>query len=568
MLQIPLQKLKDTLIQEGITTAERIDELSEEAARLGQTLSATLISKGIITQNYYNNLLSTYYNVPFANLESRQIDMDVFNMVSETMARQKKVIAFGREADGTIDVAFEDPNDLVNINFLERYLKAKIKPFFATDADLNKGFSIYGKATGEDYRKIIEKNILTSIESKATGEDAATELPIVEMINNIISYAISLRASDIHIEIFEDAILVRYRIDGILHEIFKAPKEVYPAILARVKLLGGMKIDEHYKPQDGRIRYTIANETIDVRISIILTFYGEKIEMRLLTSSNRPLSFVELGVLPDMAKVLESNVKKSYGMILVTGPTGSGKSTTLYSILNILNHPEVNIVTIEDPIEYDIKYVNQTQVNPANGVTFASGLRAILRQDPNIIMVGEIRDDETADISVQAALTGHLVLSSLHTNDAPTAVPRLFDMKLPPFLVSATLITVLAQRLVRRICRDCISSEPLSDDLAVILKEQAKLSEVSSSFAIPKLVFRGKGCNSCGHTGYRGRIGIFELLDMTEEIRKYIISRDFTLDGLVKIARANGMIGMFEDGIKKIELGVTTVEELLRVIRE
>ena len=568
MLQIPLQKLKDILTQEGISTPEKIDEATAEAGRLGQSVSATLISKGIISQSYYNNLLSNFFSVPFADLEARKIDMDVFNMVPEPMARQRKAIAFGREPDGSIAVAFEDPNDLITIDFFEKYLKAKIKPFLATDSDLNKGFSIYGKAIGEDYRKIIERNIMSSIENKATGEDAATELPIVEMINNIISYAISLRASDIHIEIFEDTILVRYRIDGILHEIFKAPKDVYPAILARVKLLGAMKIDEHYKPQDGRIRYTIANEAIDVRISIIPTFYGEKIEMRLLTSSNRPLSFSELGVLPDMAKALESNARKSYGMILVTGPTGSGKSTTLYSILNILNRPEVNIVTIEDPIEYDIKYVNQTQVNHSIGTTFATGLRAILRQDPNIIMVGEIRDDETADISVQAALTGHLVLSSLHTNDAPTAIPRLFDMKLPPFLVSATLIAALAQRLVRRICRDCISSEPLSADLVAVLEEQAKLSGVSVGFTIPKLVFRGKGCNVCGHTGYRGRIGIFELLDVTENIRKYIISPDFTLDGLVKLSRSNGMIGMFEDGIKKAELGVTTIEELLRVIRE
>lgn len=568
MLQIPLEKLKDALVQEGIATAEKIDEAAQEAARLNQTVSATLVSKGIITQDYYNRLLATYFNVPFASLETRQIDASVMNLIPEMMARQRRAIAFAREKDGVVDIAFEDPNNLIDIDFFEKYLNAKVRPFLATDVDLNRGFSIYGKATGEDYRKIIEKNILTSIESKATGEEAATELPIVEMVSNIISYAITLRASDIHIEIFEDTILVRYRIDGILHEIFKAPKEVYPAILARIKLLGAMKIDEHYKPQDGRIRYTIANEAIDVRISVIPTYYGEKIELRLLASTNRPLSFAELGIFPEMSKILENDVKKSYGMILVTGPTGSGKSTTLYSILNILNRPEVNIVTIEDPIEYDIKYVNQTQVNPASGTTFANGLRAILRQDPNIIMVGEIRDDETGDISVQAALTGHLVLSSLHTNDAPTAVPRLFDMKIPPFLVSATLIAALAQRLVRRICRDCITSEPLGNDLAVTIKEQAELSGVSTNFAIPKLVFHGKGCDACGHTGYRGRIGIFELLDVNEDIRKYIIARDFTLDGLAKRARQDGMIGMFEDGMKKVELGITTVEELLRVIRE
>jgi len=350
----------------------------------------------------------------------------------------------------------------------------------------------------------------------------------------------------------------------------KIPKEVHSAIVARVKLLGGLKIDEHYKPQDGRFRYKISGgkDVLDVRVSVLPTYYGEKVEMRLLAAAQRPLSLKEVGLLEDAVDVVMENIKKSYGMIVVCGPTGSGKTTTLYSILGLLNRPEVNIVTIEDPIEYDIKFINQTQINPQAGITFAGGLRSILRQDPNIIMVGEIRDPETADISVQAALTGHLVLSSLHTNDAPTAVPRLIDMNIVPFLVAAVVNMVLAQRLVRSICLECIYSMEPSKETVDVIKRQLKELGIEETFKTPKLIYAGKGCQACGGTGYRGRTGIFEILNITEEVRKIIISPDFSLDGLKKVARAQGMISMFEDGLRKVERGMTTIEEVLRVIRE
>lgn len=295
--------------------------------------------------------------------------------------------------------------------------------------------------------------------------------------------------------------------------------------------------------------------------------YGEKIVLRLLPATQRPLSLIELGMTEETAKIVEENIKKTYGMILVTGPTGSGKTTTLYSILNMLNRPEVNIVTIEDPIEYNIKYINQVQINPLAGITFASGLRSILRQDPNIIMVGEIRDQETAEIAVNAALTGHLLLSSLHTNDAPTAVPRLIDMGIPPFLVAAVLNMVLAQRLVRKICLDCIESFSPSEDFLHSLRTQIKSLNLPDS-NIPRVLYRGKGCKSCGGTGYRGRMGIFELLEVNEDIRKIIVSPDFSLDLLTMAAKKNGMVTMFEDGLRKASLGQTTIEEVLRVIRE
>jgi type II secretory ATPase GspE/PulE/Tfp pilus assembly ATPase PilB-like protein len=387
------------------------------------------------------------------------------------------------------------------------------------------------------------------------------------LVNNTLSYAASLNASDIHIEILEDTILIRFRIDGILHEILRIPKEVHPAIVARIKLLAALKVDEHQKPQDGRFRFQSGSSILDVRVSVIPTLYGEKIVMRLLPATQRPLSLSELGMLEDTAKIVEENMKKTYGMFLVCGPTGSGKTTTLYAILNMLNRPEVNIVTVEDPIEYNIKYINQVQINPVAGITFASGLRSILRQDPNIIMVGEIRDQETAEIAVNAALTGHLLLSSLHTNDAPTAVPRLIDMKVPPFLVAAVLNLVIAQRLVRRICLDCIESYTPSPEFIKSLEEQSKDLKIPG-FEVPKILYRGKGCKTCSGTGYKGRMGIFEAFEVDENIRKIIISPDFSIDLLNMAARKNGMITMFEDGLRKAALGMTTIEEVLRVIRE
>jgi type II secretory ATPase GspE/PulE/Tfp pilus assembly ATPase PilB-like protein len=346
------------------------------------------------------------------------------------------------------------------------------------------------------------------------------------------------------------------------------PKEISPAIIARIKLLSGLKLDEHSRPQDGRFRHKVGNDVVDVRVSVMPTFYGEKVEMRLLTAAQRPLSFEELGMEEDTVSAIKENIKKTYGMVLVTGPTGSGKTTTLYSMLNVLNKPEVNIVTIEDPIEYDIKYINQTQINPQAGITFANGLRAILRQDPNIIMVGEIRDEETAEISVHSALTGHLVLSSLHTNDAPTAIPRLIDMKIPAFLVAAVLNAVIAQRLVRRICITCIESyKPTSEILAAVKNQIAEIG-LEGEYREPKILFKGRGCKTCNGIGYRGRLGIFEVLNISENVRKLIMSPDFSLDELKKVAKKEGMITMFEDGLRKVEKGVTTVEELLRVIRE
>ena len=569
MLTIPPQKFKETLVKEGLITAQDFDNLLIEAERMGQNVADLLISQEIITPDYFYNLVAKYFSVEIVNLGNRPIEEDVLRGLSEELARQKRVIVFAKEPDATLDVAMEDPSDLGTIEFLKKNLKSNIKVFLTSPEDLNRGFSMYGRHLTEDFKKIIEKNIQVALRKKiGSVEEAVKDVPIVAIIDNILSYAVSLRASDIHIEILESGILIRYRIDGILHEILRVPKEVHPAIVARIKLLGGLKIDEHLKPQDGRFRYKVGPDLIDIRVAVIPVFYGEKVEMRLLPSTQRPLSLEELGILEDTGKIIEENIKKSYGMVLVCGPTGSGKTTTLYSILNILNQPEVNIVTIEDPIEYDIKYINQTQINPLAGITFANGLRAILRQDPNIIMVGEIRDEETAEISVHSALTGHLLLSSLHTNDAATAVPRLIDMKIAPFLVAAVLNVIIAQRLVRKICLDCIESRQADQNLIQVLEKQLKEINPDSKLKAPKFLYRGRGCTACNQTGFRGRAGIFEVLNVNEEIRKLIISPDFSLDNLNNLAREQGMITMFEDGLQKAATGITTIEEVLRVIRE
>jgi len=570
MLQIPEEKLKDFLLKDGVLTAEQFAEFSKKASTGKKSALDLMLSAKIFTEEYYKGVLAKFFNVPVTTLDPGSIDTRTINLIPETLARNKHVLPFSRELNGTVNVAMENPSDLATIEFLERKFDARINPYLATPADLARVFSLYEKQQVEGFRKVIQENIEASLRATSGKKDkeAATEIPIISITDNIISYAESLRASDIHIEALEEEILVRYRIDGILHEIIRMQKEIHSAIVARFKILSGMKLDEHTKPQDGRFRHISNERQIDIRVSILPTLYGEKVEMRLLASSNQVLSFEDLGMLPETITILKNNITKSFGIVLITGPTGSGKSTTLYSILGAVNKPEVNIVTVEDPIEYDMKYINQTQINEAAGVSFASALRAILRQDPNIIMVGEIRDADTAEISVHAALTGHLVLSSLHTNDAPTSIPRLVDMGIAPFLIAAVLNTALAQRLVRRLCTECIYSYPAPEDVIQTIQKQLTEIGLAEEVKIPKTFFKGKGCPSCGGTGYRGRLGIYEMLEVTEDIRSYIPSPEFSVDKLRVMARKNGMKSMFEDGLLKAGRGNTSIEEVLRVIRE
>jgi type IV pilus assembly protein PilB len=570
MINVAPEKLKEILVKEGILDKETFDLIAKEAERNRQNIADVIISSGLIKKDYFYILISKVLGVERVNLNLVKIDENLLHLLPEEIAKTKRAIVFGKDKYGNYEVAMEDPSDLETIEFLSLKLGGTIKPYLATEEDLNKGYVLYHQKLTQDFKKIIEESVNESLKSKSKATDIkefALDLPIVAIVDNLISYAISSRSSDIHFEILDDVILVRFRIDGVLREIIRMPKEIHPGIVARIKILSGLRVDEHNRPQDGRFRYKALGDLIDVRVSIIPTFYGEKIVMRLLPATQKPLSFQELGMFDDTAKYVHDAISKSYGMFLVCGPTGSGKTTTLYSVLNILNKPEVNIVTVEDPIEYDMRYVNQVQVNPAAGITFASGLRPILRQDPNIIMVGEIRDSETADIAVQAALTGHLVLSTLHTNDSPTAIPRLVDMGIQPFLISSVLNAVLSQRLVRKIHLNCIESYIPEEEEYESIKKQIKEIGITD-IKIPKTFYRGKGCEGCNYTGYLGRTGIFEILNISEKIRALILSKDFNLDNLKNLARSEGMITMFEDGLRKIELGITTLEEVLRVIKD
>ncbi len=571
MINLPPARLKDILVKAGAIDATVFDTLASEAEHKRQSLAEIIISQGIINRDYFYLLISRALGVERVNLGAVGIDEKVLHLLPEDVARQRNVIVFGRDQSGRFEVAMENPADLETVDFLTLRLGGPVVPYLATEDDLNRGFLLYQRELAQDFKKIIEDSIRASLRTKVKGDlkEAAADLPIVAIVDNLMSYAIASRASDVHFEVLDDVVLVRYRIDGILHEIVRVPKEIHPAVVARIKILSSLRVDEHTHPQDGRFRYNVSGEVVDVRVSIIPTFYGEKVEMRLLSAAQKPLSFAELGMSDGTVQLISEAISKSYGMVIVCGPTGAGKTTTLYSVLNILNKPEVNIVTIEDPVEYDMRYVNQMQVNAAAGITFADGLRSILRQDPNIIMVGEVRDAETANISVQSALTGHLVLSSLHTNDAATAVPRLMDMGIPPFLVAAVLNAVTAQRLARRIHLACIESyAPDQDLLASLGKEFELLGADKAQVQIPRTFYRGRGCDACNHTGYYGRIGIFEVLDITEAVRKLIISPDFNLDNLQKLAQDQGMVTMLEDGLRKVELGLTTIEELFRVIKE
>ncbi len=571
MISLPPQQVKEMLIRAGVIDEATFLSVKEEADRKRQNVVDLLVSQNLLNKEYFFTLLAETLGFERVNLGVEKIDEDVMKLIPEDIARQRKVIVFRKGDDGSYDVAMDNPTDLETIDFLSLRLKSKVRPFLATDEDLNRGYLLYHKQITQDFKKIIDERVRESLRSKTKGDlkEAAEDVPIVAIVDNLLEYAVSSRASDVHFEALDDAVLVRFRVDGILHEIIRMPKDIHQAIVARMKILSGLRVDEHMHPQDGRFRHRIGDGLIDIRVSVIPTFYGEKVEMRLLNAAQKPISLKELGMFDETIRFIQEGIQKTYGMVLVCGPTGSGKTTTLYSILNMLNRPEVNIVTVEDPIEYDMRYVNQTQVNPAAGITFASGLKSILRQDPNIIMVGEIRDEETANIAVQSALTGHLVLSSIHTNDAPTTIPRFIDMGVPPFLVSAVLNVICAQRLARKVHVDCIESYAPDEGMIKALEREFSSAGVNPDVVkIPKVLYRGKGCSACNHTGFLGRVGIFEAMNVTEEVRKLIIGSDFNLDNLRDIARKEGMITMFEDGMRKVELGMTTIEEVLRVIRE
>jgi type IV pilus assembly protein PilB len=564
-------KLKELLLNSGVIGEKVFQDAAEESVRLGQSLPEVLIGRGDLSEDYLLEILEPYFGAPVVDLRKKIIDQGVFSLIPEDYAKAKNIMAFEKdESENLLKLAMADPFDYETIEFLRAKYGLEIEPYLSNRSSLKFGFKQYKQQIGQEFDKVITENV-SKVLNETTGQadmsKLADALPVVTILDSILEHAIALNTSDIHFEPLPNTLLIRYRVDGALEEVLTLQKIIEPILVARVKILASLQIDEHRKPQDGRFRFEMAEGGyIDVRVNIMPVMHGEKVEMRLLKSAMRPLTLEELGLSKPAIKIVNEEIHKPHGMIIVTGPTGHGKTTTLYAVLHILNTPAVNITTIEDPIEYEVARINQTQVNVKAGITFANGLRALVRQNPDIIMVGEIRDGETADISVNAALTGHLLLSSLHTNDAASAVPRLADMKVKPFLLTSTLNLIIAQRLVRKICAGCVNSYSTPFDMQILIKKQLELADEKIR-QIPKMLFRGKGCNLCNHTGFQGQIGIFELLHVSDAIRQMILRNAPAME-IKKQAIKEGMVSMLQDGLLKAEEGVTTIEEVLRVVSE
>ena len=553
------EKLKKILVGSGYVKEPDFDDALKSSQDQGRDVSDVLIFRGLISEDALGKIISEYLNIPYADVRRLFISTEILNLIPEKLARTYRMIPFEAK-DKKIKLAMENPEDFEAIEFVKRQTGCEIEPYFARSEDISKALGQYKKNLKSDFEKIISENV-KKVAPGESLEKAAEDVPVVKILNTISEYAVALRASDIHIESQAESVVIRFRIDGVLRDMFKFQKGIEEALVARIKILSNLKIDEHRIPQDGRHKFNVDDEAIALRISIIPGFYGENVVMRILRETNRPLSLEELGITGHGLMILRENCMKPHGMILVTGPTGSGKTTTLYSIMNILNTAEVKMCTIEDPIEYGMNRVTQIQVNSKTGLTFAAGLRALMRHDPDNIMVGEIRDEETAEIAIHAALTGHLVLSTLHTNTAAGAVPRLLDMGAAAFLLASTLNVVVAQRLVRKICPSCITK--YTPDESIVKKISKELGD-----GYDKLKFyKGKGCNDCNHKGYLGRVGIYEIMPITEKLRQIIVQKP-TTEQLFKEAVSEGMITMMRDGMDKIAAGLTTIEEVFRVANE
>ena len=552
------------------------NKLAEEAKNAGKKIESYLYEKKIITPAALYENAANYFKLPFINLKDHVIRKDILMIIPEPIASTHKLIAFEIN-DKEIKIATTNPENLEIFEFIKKKTKLNPSIHLTAPESLSEVLKQYHKSLKAEFKDLTDKK--TEISGDENLEKLAKDLPIVRIVDTLLEYAIFESASDIHIEPEEKEIFVRYRIDGILINVMTLPKNVQSGIIARIKILANLKVDEHRLPQDGRFKITGKEHKVSFRVSIIPTYGGEKIVMRLLSEKAQILTLEQLGFQPKSLEIIKRNISKPHGMILVTGPTGSGKTTTLYTILNILNTPKVNIITIEDPIEYRMSHVNQSQVNPKIGYTFAAGLRAFLRQDPDIIMVGEIRDHETAEIAIHAAMTGHLVLSTLHTNDAPTTLPRLVEMGVPAFLVSSTTNVIIAQRLVRKICPNCIQSYTLDKQIIEEIKKQLNIDDIMQTLQKTKaiadagkgieslLFYRGKGCKQCSNGGYKGRIGIYETLEITEEISELIL-KNASRSELLKQAKKQGILSIVEDGFIKAKNGITTIEEIMRVTKE
>lgn len=559
--------IEDILFKQGLLSTDQLTAIKLESINSGQDIARILIQHNLVPIDKIAEAKAQILNVPFVKLEGKPIAADVLNLIPEPAARRYKLIPFEKSKD-ELWVAMEDPLDIQVMQFVEKRSGMRIKPFLALSEDILKAISdqYSQNLTTEVTSALNEVQSVRPEELISSGAEIIREQPVSNIVNQLLEYAIKTRASDVHIEPQEDRTRVRYRIDGILQEKILLPKGVHDALVSRIKILSVLKIDEKRLPQDGRFTFTFGNNVVDLRVSTIPTVFGEKVVMRLLPKSTSAPSFLELGLRGISLKSLENQLLRTYGIILICGPTGSGKTTTLYSILSKISTTKVNVLTIEDPVEYQISGVNQVQVNPTIGLTFASALRNFLRQDPNIIMVGEIRDTETAELAIQAALTGHQVFSTVHTNSAAGAPPRLLDMGVEPFLLTSALNAVVGQRVVRKICQRCkIEFNAPPEVTANIRKVLGNF--IPQSLAANMKLYKGQGCSFCGKTGYLGRVGIFEVLVITEQIVKLILEHA-SAGAIEEAAVAQGMIKMKQDGYLKVLEGITTMEEVLRVAQD
>ena len=587
--------IEKVLQQGGVIDESQLAQLKLLAEHSHTSLYNIVISERVVTPQDLAKLVSKQIGVPFVEIEPKDIPKEVLMKIPEHIARQYNVVLFAQDSDGTLSLAMEDPDDIQALNFIQKEIGYNLNVFLATHENILDCLENYRGELDQELDEVISvQQENTQEETQAVTEDQfAEDSPIAQTVNLLLEYAIKSQASDIHIEPREDFVQVRYRIDGVLKEVNKLPRNVLGALVSRIKILSNLKIDERRVPQDGRFKIRVSGKQYALRVSTLPIADGEKVVMRILDESNQSVTLENLGYWGRSLTVMKEAMAQPNGMILVTGPTGSGKSTSLFSVLSELNTSDVNISTIEDPVEYKIPGVNQVQTNPKAGMTFASGLRALLRQDPNIIMVGEIRDTETANLGVQAALTGHLVFSTLHTNNAATCLPRLLDMDIEPFLIASTVKAVVGQRLVRRLCAFCRQQHvPEAAEVKVITdliagtgtEAIARMHDLETQAADEKIggdsppstteteithLWRAnpEGCDECNHTGFKGRIGIYEVLDVSLTIQK-LITANATSNDIQTEAIKEGMLTMQTDGLIKALRGITTVEEVLRVTRE
>ena len=563
------------LKKDGLVTDEQYERLQRESFSSGKSVDLLVEESGIVPELAIVKAKAKIYNVPYLDLNGLAASPEALSKLPESVAEHYQLLPFEYDPKANLlSVTMADPTDLQTIAFVEAKANAKVKPYMSLAAELAEEIpKRYSQSLSAEVSAVLKESADSDVSKKIIDVtkigDIIKEAPIAKIVATVLEFAVKARASDVHIEPLEDHTRVRYRIDGILQEKLVLPKKAHEALVSRVKILSDLKIDERRVPQDGRFTFKTGEQEVDLRVSTLPTVDGEKVVMRLLRKSSNVPTLSDLGLRGAALKNLEESIRVPHGIIRITGPTGSGKTTTLYSLLHILNTPKVNIVTLEDPVEYQINGVNQVQTNPKAGLTFATGLRSFLRQDPNIIMVGEIRDNETADLAIQASLTGHLVFSTLHTNSSSGALPRLLDMQAEPFLLASSITCVVAQRVLRKICDSCKTA--YTPDGSETTELQRVLGNLYDSY-IEKLkqesrqlqLYKGRKCEKCGDTGYSGRVGIFEVLKVTEPIGKLILERS-PAKSIENEAVKVGMLLMQQDGYLKVLAGETTLEEVMRV---